>query len=836
MLAPAFFLLIALLCPTPVATIDATIRPPLEPADRNHRHHDLTDMPTRAALSAPPRIAHPLATQISTTDVLVNDRTHDPACPSCGGKPFTQAEVSVAANGPNVLVCWNDKRSSCLHVGSQGLGYSADFGVSYTDASPVAGPPGFNYGGDGTVAANAKTGDFYFLALISGTGFGFNVGAIKGHFAGGSFVIDVNKQVGFNGNAGNSLDKTWVAVDSTSGNVYAVWSNYIADGSEHIELQRLDASLNALGPVQVINAEPANVADMSMSVVATGPNGLVYVSWLEIGSLPDHRSRIRIRRSDDCGATFGPPATVAEIMENVYSGAPGCARGACDAAPSLAIDASRGPHRGRAYVSWDETVNFYTAPFAVSTAAVEIENDNFFSRATSFVPGGKIRGIQAAGSDRDFFKFTALRGQTFVARTDTSGGFYFRIIAPADTSSSGNYKTLANAIGPGAGVVCTLPSDGTYYLLLDPDGTAPSSTPYAISTAFVSPGVGDRARDQRDQFLAYSDDGAAWSAPVRVNDSDAWFDGIFPWAAVDSLGRVFCFWHDARVDAVTGCASDEYMTASGDGGVTWSANRRLTDVSSYFSYFNVCGPNNQGDYQQAACSGARVYCGFPDSRFGNPDVFVNANTFLSSGLCPAPIIADGGVDVPINFQLRNDGNSDTPLSWQAEDSQGWLTGAVPALSGTQTVTANGGVFGVQATVHVPNGCSGDSTTVRFITYDPFIPGYYDTCSTIVHCSATTGVPLTQHQRTRLAPPLPNPARGTAALRYALERPGAADLAIFSVTGSRVRLLRHGFDSEGNHEAWWDGRDDQGHLAPGGMYFIRLDAIGRTFNQRLMLLR
>jgi hypothetical protein len=320
-----------------------------------------------------------------------------------------------------------------------------------------------------------------------------------------------------------------------------------------------------------------------------------------------------------------------------------------------------------------------------------------------------------------------------------------------------------------------------------------------------------------------------------LNDSDPWFDGIFPWAAVDSLGRVFCFWHDARVDAATGCSSDEFMTASGDGGVTWSANRRLTDVSSYFSYFNVCGVNNQGDYQQAACSGARVYCGFPDSRFGDPDVFVNANTFLSSGLCPTAVTGAAGADVPISFQLRNDGDSDTPLSWRVQDGRGWLTGAVPSISGTQTVTASG-AFGVQATVHVPEGCSGDSTSVRFITWDPFIPGYYDTCSTIVRCNSTTAVPVAQHLRTMLAAPLPNPALGMATLQYVLERPGTARLAIFSVAGSRVRLLHDGFDREGNHQERWDGRDDQGNLVPGGIYFIRLDVMGRQFSQRLTLLR
>ena len=74
------------------------------------------------------------------------------------------------------------------------------------------------------------------------------------------------------------------------------------------------------------------------------------------------------------------------------------------------------------------------------------------------------------------------------------------------------------------------------------------------------------------------------STPVLLNDDDPWFDAIFPEVTVDGGGDVHVFWHDWRGDAVCGAESFEYMVSSGDGGVTWGPNRRVSDERTFWTW------------------------------------------------------------------------------------------------------------------------------------------------------------------------------------------------------------------------------------------------------------
>ena len=62
---------------------------------------------------------------------------------------------------------------------------------------------------------------------------------------------------------------------------------------------------------------------------------------------------------------------------------------------------------------------------------------------------------------------------------------------------------------------------------------------------------------------------------------------------------------DWRDGLPCGAESAEYMVSSGDGGVTWGANVRVSDVNSYWSA-NACGSANQGDYQGITVEGLDV--------------------------------------------------------------------------------------------------------------------------------------------------------------------------------------------------------------------------------------
>jgi hypothetical protein len=104
-------------------------------------------------------------------------------------------------------------------------------------------------------------------------------------------------------------------------------------------------------------------------------------------------------------------------------------------------------------------------------------------------------------------------------------------------------------------------------------------------------------------------------------------------------------------------------------------------------------------------------------------------------------------------------------------------------------------------------------------------------------SATTDVPPTTAPTWLwLAPPAPNPARGATLLRYTLPSAASVRLALFDLAGRRVRVLEEGGRSAGEHAARFDGSDAAGRALAAGLYFVRLEADGRSATTRLVIAR
>jgi len=83
---------------------------------------------------------------------------------------------------------------------------------------------------------------------------------------------------------------------------------------------------------------------------------------------------------------------------------------------------------------------------------------------------------------------------------------------------------------------------------------------------------------------------------------------------------------------------------------------------------------------------------------------------------------------------------------------------------------------------------------------------------------------------------PNPFNPKTTLRFALEEPGRAELAIYGVNGRRLRTLLSEPLPAGEHRVNWDGRDDAGRELPSGVYLARVTKGAMRGEQRLTLLR
>ena len=89
---------------------------------------------------------------------------------------------------------------------------------------------------------------------------------------------------------------------------------------------------------------------------------------------------------------------------------------------------------------------------------------------------------------------------------------------------------------------------------------------------------------------------------------------------------------------------------------------------------------------------------------------------------------------------------------------------------------------------------------------------------------------------QLAQNAPNPFNSQTVLAYFLPAAGPVRLEVFSLTGQRVAVLRHGPQQAGYHRLRWHGHDDAGRSQASGIYLYRLVTDEGSLTRKLTLLR
>jgi len=83
---------------------------------------------------------------------------------------------------------------------------------------------------------------------------------------------------------------------------------------------------------------------------------------------------------------------------------------------------------------------------------------------------------------------------------------------------------------------------------------------------------------------------------------------------------------------------------------------------------------------------------------------------------------------------------------------------------------------------------------------------------------------------------PNPFNAQTAISFALPRPAFVRLEVYNTLGHRVRTVVEGRMKAGRYSIIWDGRDGKGGHVPSGVYVIRLEAGGKAFARKVVLVR
>ena len=212
---------------------------------------------------------------------------------------------------------------------------------------------------------------------------------------------------------------------------------------------------------------------------------------------------------------------------------------------------------------------------------------------------------------------------------------------------------------------------------------------------------------------------------------------------------------------------------------------------------------------------------------------------------------------PVAADINGDGRPDIVM--------GDVNGQLTAFSGADASMLPGFPIQLAGELDAPPAlcdCDGDGKTeivaigldlnVYMWDYDfPFSPGQVPPWPQFHHDAARTGYagtpllvgtedgPADLPHTLALAPPAPNPARGGARLWYdvpADRAGGVLELAVFDLSGRRVRTLQNGRAEPGRHSATWDLRDAAGVPAHAGVYFARLSLGSEARSRKLVVVR
>ena len=83
---------------------------------------------------------------------------------------------------------------------------------------------------------------------------------------------------------------------------------------------------------------------------------------------------------------------------------------------------------------------------------------------------------------------------------------------------------------------------------------------------------------------------------------------------------------------------------------------------------------------------------------------------------------------------------------------------------------------------------------------------------------------------------PNPFNAKATARFVAPAAGPYTVEVFDVTGRLARVIDGHAASPGGVEVVWDGRDDRGHEAASGIYFLRARSGDRMEVKQALLVR
>jgi hypothetical protein len=311
--------------------------------------------------------------------------------------------------------------------------------------------------------------------------------------------------------------------------------------------------------------------------VAFGPENRVYYVSLDFNET-DPANQVGVSVSRDGGITWGAPVSVF--------------RSELDFNDKEAIEVDtypESPHFGNVYVSWD--INIAQGDgFAAQHLVVARSTDGGGSYRPPVVlrtAGGNIGAIPRVGPE----------GTVYVAWAGTISGGTWAIFFAASDDGGATFSTPRP--------VQTLSSLSVPYIR---DGSILPSLAVDRNSGDLYLVWADARWTGVDQTtMSYSrDQGVTWSAPRRVSSGPGDAPTFTAAVAVNGRGEVAVSYTSLENDPARSFAVDQYVSISRDRGVSFTARRRLSPVTSDIRWAAWAREYFLGDYTGIA-AGSRAF-------------------------------------------------------------------------------------------------------------------------------------------------------------------------------------------------------------------------------------
>ena len=353
--------------------------------------------------------------------------------------------------------------------------------------------------------------------------------------------------------------------------------------------------------------------------VAVDADGNFYYSFISFNR-SDDEGGLFVAKSTTGGGTWETPVP---IVVHSTPGQP------FEDKEYIAADATDSPYQNSVYVSWTRFAAGTSIFFSRSAGGGET-----YSEPMSISDAGSVQGsVPAVGPD----------GEVYVAwlHFGTSSIKLDRSFDGGETFGSDITVTTVNIIP--SPLPPTLFRDNSFPTM----AVDRSGGPYH-GNIYIAWANNPSGPDDADiLFVRSTDGGTSWSGLIQLNDDDTQNDQFFPWISVDSEGVISAIWYDRRLDPGD-VFIDVYAAQSIDGGITFSANERVTTVS--FDPNIGFGGAFIGDYNGLASAPGRIFPLWTDTRLGEQDIFTapSSVTFIVT-----PQLLDFGAVSPGDTALRD---------------------------------------------------------------------------------------------------------------------------------------------------------------------------------------